>query len=181
MEVSAFRMDFDNMVVAQTAGGLPVLVNAGKERFQGVEGSLLYRFGRELSGRLAYSNHDARFKDYVTDFGGVATQLAGKRLEMSPRHLAALGLAYAPATGFQASAEASYRSGVYLNKRNTAPAGGYTTLGAALGYRSGPWEARISGQNLTDQRNPIAESELGDAQYYLLPGRRLIASLRMRF
>jgi len=32
--------------------------------------------------------------------------------------------------------------------------------------------------NLNDQRPPVAESELGDAQYYLLPARRVEVSAR---
>jgi hypothetical protein len=31
---------------------------------------------------------------------------------------------------------------------------------------------RASGRNLTDRRDPVAESELGDAQYYRLFPRR---------
>jgi outer membrane receptor protein involved in Fe transport len=181
LEVSVFRMDFDNLVVSQSLGGLPVLVNAGKERFQGLEASLVCRFAGDFAGRLAYSNHDARFSDYVADFGGVATQLRGKRLEVSPYHLAAAGLVYAPREGFQGNLEANYRGSVFLDKRNHAPAGGFATLGASLGYRRGAWEGRITGQNLTDRRDPVAESEMGDAQYYLLPGRRVTASLRMTF
>jgi outer membrane receptor protein involved in Fe transport len=181
LELSLFRMDFDNLVVSQTLGGLPVLVNAGKERFQGAEASLAYRFTGDLVARLAYSNHDARFSDYVADFGGVATQLGGKRLEMSPYQLGALSFAYTPREGFQGHLEANYRSGVYLDKRNHAPAGGFTTLGASLGWRRGAWSLRVNGQNLTDRRDPVAESEMGDAQYYLLPGRRVMVSLGLTF
>ena len=47
--------------------------------------------------------------------------------------------------------------------------------------RAGTWELRVDGQNLTNRRNPVAESELGDSQYYLLPGRSVNASIRMRF
>jgi iron complex outermembrane receptor protein len=179
MEVDAFRMDFENLVVPQANGAL---ANAGKERFQGVEGEFVFRFRPDLMGRLSYSNHDTRFTDYAKDFGsGTLTQLAGKRLEMSPYHLGALGLVYAPAKGFTASVEANYVGGVYLNQRNTAPSDAYTTLAASLGYRTAAWEFRLTGQNLTDQRNPVAESELGDAQYYRLPGRQVDASVRFRF
>ncbi|MFZ1614268.1 MAG: hypothetical protein WAT51_08865 [Holophaga sp.] len=39
----------------------------------------------------------------------------------------------------------------------------------------------LLGQNLSDRRNPVAESELADAQYYRLPGRRVSASVRLQF
>ena len=182
LEFSTFLMDFQNLVVPQSVGGMPVLANAGRERFQGVEVSAVYRFSGELTGRLAYSYHDARFRDFAKDFGdGTLTQLAGKRLEMSPYHLGGLGLAYAPGQGLTATAELNYVGAVLLNQRNTAPSGGYALYAASLGWRERSWECRISGQNLTDRRKPVAESELGDAQYYLLPGRQLALSVRSRF
>ena len=182
LEVSLFRMTFENLVVPQTAAGGPVLANAGTERFQGVEGSATWRLRPDLAARLAYSYHDARFQDYRKDFGdGTFTQLAGKRLEMSPYHLGSLGLAYAPARGLTASAEWHYTGAVLLNQRNTAPSPGYGTLDAGVGWRDRAWELRVSGQNLTDRRPPVSESELGDAQYYLLPARQVTARLTWRF
>ena len=71
--------------------------------------------------------------------------------------------------------------GRYLNKRNTALADAYFTWSASLGYRQGRWEARASGRNLGNRRDPVAESELGDAQYYRLPHRRFDVSASVRF
>ena len=182
-ELTAFRMDMDNMVVSTTgAGGLPVLQNAGQQRFQGLEWSLAALLAPDLFLRTAYSYHDARFTSFVFEFDpGVPTQLAGNRLEMSPFHLGSLALTYAPARGLTASVEAAYNGWVWLNKRNSAPAGGYTTLGASVGWRAEAWELRLTGSNLGDKRSPVAESELGDAQYYRMPGRRADASVRFRF
>ena len=181
LELSSFLMDFENLVVSQSLGGLPVLVNAGKQRFQGVELSADYRLHADWTLHGAYSYHDSRFRDYAQDFDGTLTQLAGKRLEMSPYHLGAVGLVYAPAHGFTGSLEARYTGGVFLDRRNRAPYGGYTTLASSVGYRTARWEFRVTGQNLTDRRDPVAESEMGDGQYYLLPGRRVDASLSYRF
>ena len=181
-ELSAFRMDMANLVVASTQGGLPALINSGLQRFQGVEWSLAARLAPDLFLRGAYSYHDARFQDFVFEFDpGVPTQLAGRRQEMSPFHLGSAGLTYSPARGFVAAAEASYTGWLWLNKRNSAPAGGYTSFDASAGWRAESWEARLAGRNLTDRRNPVAESELGDAQYYRMPGRSLEASVRFRF
>ncbi|HEX9008960.1 MAG TPA: TonB-dependent receptor [Holophagaceae bacterium] len=181
LELSTFLMDFSNLVVSQTLGGLPVMVNAGQQRFQGVELSADARLKPDWTLHGAYSYHDSRFRDYVQDFGGTATQLAGKRLEMSPYHLGALGLVYAPARGFTGLVEVRYTGGIFMDKRNRAPYGGYTTLAAGLGYRAARWEFRVKGDNLSDRRDPVAESEMGDAQYYLLPGRRATASVSYRF
>lgn len=184
LEISTFRMDFENLVKPQLLPGnsTPTLINSGTQRFQGVEADLRCRIAPDLTTRVTYSYHDTRFRDFAFEFDpGVPTQLAGNRLEMSPYHLGAVGLLYSPPSGFTATLEMNYTGGVYLNKRNTAPVGGYTTLAAGVGYRAGQWEFRIDGQNLTDRRDPVAESELGDSQYYLLPGRSLNASIRMRF
>ena len=182
LEVSAFLMDFQNLVVPQNAGGLPTLANSGSSRFQGIEGSATLRITSDLSVRAAYSYHDSRFRDYRKDFGdGTLTQLAGRRLEMSPYHLGGLGLAYAPGHGLLATAEMNYVGAVFLNQRNTAPTSGYATYAASLGWRERAWDFRLGGQNLTDRRKPVSESELGDAQYYILPGRQLKASVHYRF
>ena len=180
-QLSGFLMSFRNLVVAQAVGGLPSLANAGRERFRGIEASASWRAAGSLSARAAYSLHDARFTDYLTEFDGVPTQLAGKRLEMSARHTAALGFLYARPRGLVAAAEARHVGSRYLNKRNTALAPGYTEFSASLGWRAARWEARLDGRNLGDERAPVAESELGDAQYYRLPARRIELSLSRRF
>jgi iron complex outermembrane receptor protein len=180
VEASAFLMDFDNLVVARSVAGVPGLENAGKSRFKGVEASAAWRVRSGLSLRGAWSWHDARFRDFVTDFDGVPTQLAGHRLEMSPDHIASAGVLWAPSRGIFGTLSLRYVGRRYLDKRNRALADAYGTLDAAVGWRTGRYDLRLDGRNLTDVRPPVAESELGDAQYYRLPGRqiRLTASLR---
>ena len=178
-EIAAFRMDFTNLVVTNNG----VLGNAGKERFQGVEASLAYRLSGDLNLRAAYSHHDSRFTDSIQDAGNpsVPTQLAGHRMEMTPYQLAGFGVIYAPRTGFIGTLEANYTGGFYLDKENTALQSGYTTFAASAGWRGDGWELRVTGQNLTDKRVPVAASERGDGQYYLLPARQVNASVRFRF
>ncbi|HUL80356.1 MAG TPA: TonB-dependent receptor [Vicinamibacteria bacterium] len=181
LEMAAFLMDFDNLVIAQAIGGLPSLTNAGSTRLKGVELSALWQLVPHLFARGTYSYHDARFRDYLTEFDGVPTQLAGKRLEMSPHDLAALALSWSPEQGVFASAEMNYVGSRFLNKRNTALAADYATLAATVGYRRGRLEVRATGRNLTDRRDPVSESELGDAQYYRLFSRRFDATATVRF
>jgi iron complex outermembrane receptor protein len=181
-ELTAFQMDFENLVVAQAnEDGLPELVNAGSERFKGVELDLRGRILSDLWWQGTYAWHDAKFRDYVQDFDGVATQLSGNRLEMSARHLGSAGLIYAPARGLLGQVVANYVGDRFLNKRNTALAPSYTTWAAGLGYRADRWEVRLDGENLGDERPPVAESELGDAQYYRLPARTVRLRLGLRF
>lgn len=180
-ELAMFRMNFRNLVVAQNVNGSPGLTNAGNERFRGAELETRYALTDTLSLRANYAYHDARFTDYAQLFGSTLTQLRGKLLELSPQHVGALGLLYLPAEGFNASIVADYVGKRFLNKRNTAPAVAYTVVDAGIGYRMDAWELRLDGYNLGDRRDPVAESELGDAQYYRMPARTYELSFRYRF
>ena len=105
-------------------------------------------------------------------------RLDGNRLELSAKELASIGLVWAPPAGWRADASAEYVGSRFLDKRNRAEADPYTVLSAGLGYRWSDWEVRADGRNLSDERDPVAESELGDAQYYLLPSRTFRLTLR---
>ena len=119
-----------------------------------------------LRVQASYAHHDSKFVDFVQLFDGVPTQLAGKRLEMAPQELGALGVSYFPERGLTAWATWNYVGDRYLNKRNTALAPAFDTYSAGLGWRLAAWRFSLVGENLTDERDPVAESELGDAQYY---------------
>jgi outer membrane receptor protein involved in Fe transport len=182
LEASGFYMDFSNLVVPADVGGLPGLINAGTERFAGFETGIELFLPKNVIARGNYSYHDAIFTDFVQEFDpGVLTQLAGKRIEMSAHNLAAASLYYLPAKGFLAGVQMNYTGSRFLNKRNTALADGFATVGASIGYRTQSWELRVDGHNLGDRRDPVAESELGESQYYLMPSRRVDATLRFHF
>jgi iron complex outermembrane receptor protein len=181
VEVSAFLMDFQNLVIATTVEGLPALTNSGKQRFKGIEAAVAWRLANSLSGRATYSLHDPRFTDFEQDFDGTPTQLGGKQLEMSARHMASAGLIYAPPRGLTGLVELNYVGSRFLDKRNRAPVEGYTTLSVGAGYRAGRWELRLDGRNLTDRRDPVSESELGDSQYYRMVARRVDAAVALKF
>jgi iron complex outermembrane receptor protein len=166
-EASAFQMDFSNLVASALVNNLPALINSGKTRFKGFELAADYRIADDLSARASYSAHDSKFVDFLNDFGdGTLTQLGGKRLEMTAKSLYSAGLAYAPAEGFIASAGVNYTGERYLNKRNTALAPAFSVFDAGIGYRTGRYEVRVDGKNLGNARDAMAESEIGDAQYY---------------
>ena len=123
-------------------------------------------------GTANYSYHDATFRDYAQIFGDDTepTQLDGSNLELSPKHLASAGLAY---DGPQLFGEGflNFIGERFLTKRNTVTADGYVTFDAAAGVHLGQIDLRVAGHNLTDARDPVSESELGEAQYYRLPAR----------
>jgi|GEM_PF-6902828 hypothetical protein len=74
---------------------------------------------------------------------------------MTPYQLAAVGLLYAPRTGFIGTLEANYTGGFYLDKENTALQNGYTTLAASAGWRAKDWELRNTGQVYREFKGPI--------------------------
>jgi outer membrane receptor protein involved in Fe transport len=176
-EASGFFMDFSNLVVATPTGGL---TNAGTEHFKGFEAGASLFLPKNIVARANYSYHDARFVDFLWIFD-VPTQLAGKRLEMSPRHLGAVSLFYAPAHGLMGGVEMNYTGSRFMDKRNRALAEGFATVGLSAGYRTPRWEIRVDAHNLGDRRDPVAESELGDAQYYLMNSRRVDGSFSVHF
>ena len=180
-EAAGFRMDFQNLVTATVVGGLPSLQNAGSTRFQGFEVAADAHGSHNVSGRITYSFHDGTFVDFVQAFGNTNTQLAGKRFEMSARHLFSGGLIVAPSAGVVGDMIVKYVGDRFLNKRNTALAAGFATLDMGLGYRRGRYEVRLDGRNVGDQRDPISESELGDAQYYRMTARRVDLTFGVRF
>jgi outer membrane receptor protein involved in Fe transport len=180
-EASAFRLNFHNLVTSTVVGGLPALLNAGVTKFQGLELAAELRPAPAVSARASYSFHDGRFVDFVQAFDGEPTQLGGKRFEMSARHLFSAGVVLSPQEGLFGSLVFKYSGDRYLNKRNTALAPSFATVDFGAGYRFGQWELRLDARNLGDRRDPVAESELGDAQYYRLPARRFDVSMGFRF
>lgn len=181
IELSAFRMDFENLVTATVVNNLPALINAGKTRFQGVELATDVRLPRSVFARATYSHHDGKFVDFVQAFGGVPTQLAGNRFEMSARNLGSFGLTLAPERGFIANFSAGITGSRYLNKRNTALVGGFPVIDAGIGYRTDRLEVRLDGRNLSDRRDAVSESEFGDAQYYRMPARSIRTAVLVNY
>jgi len=181
-DLSVFRMDFNNLVVAQNVDGLPGLTNAGKEKFKGAETEARWNFGNGFSVVGTYAYHDARFGNYINQEGDEApVNVKGNLLEMSPQHLGSVGLMYTPPQGFRAYIVADYVGKRWLDKENTALAGDYTTVDAGFGYAWDQWEVRVDGYNLSDRRDPVSESELGDSQFYRLPARSYWLSARYTF
>lgn len=181
LEVSAFHMDFNNLVTATIVNNLPALINSGMTRFTGAEVAADLRLAGDLHARASYSAHDGKFIDFVQAFDGVPTQLAGKRFEMSAKQLWSVGLSRAPATGFLVTGTVNYVGNRYLDKRNRALAPGFATFDAGIGFRTERAEFRVDGRNLGDRRDPVSESEFGDAQYYRMTSRTIRAGITLKY
>ncbi len=180
-EASVFRMDFNNLVSATTINGLPALQNTGETRFQGLDLAADFNMPYAVTARATYSYHNAKFVDFVQDFDGELVQLGGNRIEMSANNLFSAGLILAPSEGFLGNVIVKYTGDRYLNKRNTALAPGFATIDLGVGYRFGVYEVRLDARNLSDQRDPVSESELGESQYYRMVARETKVTFGVRF
>jgi iron complex outermembrane recepter protein len=177
IDLAAFFVDFGNQPITTQSNGTPLLASGGQQRFKGIEIEGSYRPGENWLIAANYSYNDARYRDFRTLVDGEDVQLGGNRLVLSPRHLAAFGLTYGGRQGFHASITANYVGDRFLDIRNTIRAGAYLTTDASIGYQFPTSAVTLSGYNLTDRRDPVLTSELGEQQFYRLPGRRAFLKL----
>ena len=175
-------MNFRNLVIRENVNGLPSLANAGQEKFSGVEAEGRYRVSDALQIKATAAHHNAKYSDYsVAQEYGSLLQFSGKRLEVSPQYLAAVGVIYAPITSWGGSVVWNWVGSRYLDRENTALAHSYATLDAGANYHFSTWELRVDAYNISNRRDPVAVSELGEGQLYRLPGRTVLVSARMNF
>jgi outer membrane receptor protein involved in Fe transport len=178
-------MDFENTVVS-TLGpdGLPELVNAGEQRFQGTEIDVTYRapFLEGLALKAGYAHHDATYVhfSFLTPDGELRV-VDGKRLELSPRDLWNVNLLWAPKAGLGGFVALRHQNQRPLTRRNTFYTDSFDEWDAGLTWdfkwgRLGVW-----GRNLGDDRHYVTDSEIGDGQLYLAAPRRYGAELTVRF
>lgn len=75
----------------------------------------------------------------------------------------------------------NYTGSRFLNRDNTIEADGFATVDVSAGYRTPRWEFRIDARNLGNRRDPVAESEQGPDQYYLMSSRRIEGGFTFHF
>ncbi len=181
VDLAAFVADFGNQAVTSEIDGNPVLRNGGSERYQGFEVETSFRPlpGWTLAGHASYGK--ARYRKFTTLVGDTATSLDGRFLILTPKVRAGAAVVFAPVRGLGFSLTANYTGARYLDSLNRVQAGGFTTLDASIAYRFERFTLSLAGSNLTNRRDPILPSELGEGQIYGMPGRRVFASLAARF
>ena len=75
----------------------------------------------------------------------------------------------------------NYTGSRFLDRANTNLAEGFATVDLSAGYRTPRWEIRVDARNIADRRDPVAESELGPDQFYLMTNRRVTGSFSIHF
>jgi outer membrane receptor protein involved in Fe transport len=180
LDLGAFFVDFDNQAVTAEVDGAPVLQSGGRQRYQGVEAETTYRpvHGLTLAAHATYG--EARYREYTTLIDDVPTSLDGRNLPLNPKMRAGAGVIWAPERGLGFSLTANYTGSRYLDQLNQVRVGGFTVLDASVGWRFDQVTLTLAGANLTDRRDAILPSELGEGQIYRMPGRRVTASVSMQ-
>jgi iron complex outermembrane receptor protein len=185
LELSAFKMDFKNVVVS-IAGedGLPELTNAGKTRFQGFESEIGYHpcWLPAFSLYGGYAHHDARYVSFSfidPDEGLLVAD--GQRFELTPRDLWNAMISFHPAEGPGAFFAVRHQNHRPFDKINEAYMPSFFEYDAGVSYTFGIVRVSLVGRNLGDSRHYVSESEIGDAQLYVAPPRRFMAELGFRF
>jgi len=186
VELAAFAVNFGNQETATDINGEPGLAANGNEHFIGFEIESHYRPTEKWTLTANYSYNDARYRNFTTtDANGNLVNVSGNYEVLSPQNLAALGAIYGAAQGFQASLTLTYFGKSYLDMQNTIVAPGFWTGNASVGYGfpdcAQACVLSLSVYNLANRRNPVLESDLGQAQIYRLPGRRAFLNLFVRF
>jgi iron complex outermembrane receptor protein len=183
-EASGFLMNFSNLVVVVNDNGTGRLTNAGEEQFKGFETGASFFLPHDLIARANYTYHDATFTHFsqlADDGSGNIEVFDGKRIEVSPLHLSGVSLFYAPNHGFLGGVSMNYTGSRFLNRDNTIAADGFATVDLSAGYRTPRWEFRVDARNLGNRRDPVAESEQGPDQYYLMSSRRIEGGFTVHF
>lgn len=184
-DLSYFDMTFENMVTSILGtGGLPELVNAGKERFKGFESTLRCAPAalHGLTFDVGYAHHNARFVNFtfVTPEGEFR-DVSGKQLELVPNDLVSGRVGLRTVAGLGAFVSVRYQGERPFNRRNTFFADAYTEYDAGVSCDRNHWHVSVVGRNLGDDRHVVTESEIGDSQFYVAPPRRFLAQVGYRF
>ena len=157
--------------VACTVGGLPtfcgIVSNAGKATFKGLEFEGRVRLGEDMAAvgdRLTVSTAlgyiDAQYKEYVTNIGGVPTDVADFReVQNTPKWTASGTLAYSAPVGdgdISFATTLSYRSKTYQFEipNPYIDQKGFALWDASLVYTAPDdrWSIGLFGKNLTNKK-----------------------------
>jgi iron complex outermembrane recepter protein len=169
-DLDGFLTDFDNQALNASVGGLPALVAAGHTRYRGVEFETSYLLAPPLRLAATISLDDATYRDFNDAIEG---QLAGHRLALTPRWRGAFGWTYAPPMGLRIAANLNAEGPRFLDDANQHQVGAYGMVDAMVGYRWSRLQLTLKGSNLTDRREPVVPSDLGDGQLYLTQHRHI--------
>ena len=181
VDFSWFDMKFENMVVsALDPSNNIVLVNAGSQRFKGIEvdAALRPNFVPGSTLALGYGHHDAKFVHFTNPDG---VTVDGNKIELVPEDLFNARLDLRMKQGFGVFGALRWQGERPSNEENTGTFESFTEYDAGASYHFEPMTVSFTGHNLGDDRHPVAESELGDLQFYMSAPRRFTFEVSTNF
>ena len=172
--VAGFYADYKDVQipgsVACSVGGIPsfcgVVSNAGKARFKGLEFESTARLGRDLmtpGDRLNLSTAigyiDAEYREYITNIGGVPTDVASNReVQNTPKWTASGTMSYSTPVGagsLYLASSVSWRSKTYQFEvpNPYIDQKGYALWDASIVYTAPDerWTLGLHGKNILDK------------------------------
>lgn len=135
--VALYRMDINNLLVAQRVGEDQFVgANAGETRHQGVEMDVKYiaRLSNQLSlaPYFSYTFNDHTFVDFVDE----DNDYSGNPLTGVPKHRLNTGVDLQHSNGLQLNLTHQYVDNIPLNDANTLSSDSFNVFNARLGYKT---------------------------------------------
>lgn len=145
--VAGYYVVRNNLAVRQS---VTTFIQAGEQRSKGLDVDV----NTDLGGRTALIVNYGFAAPIFTD----AVALTGKMPRFVPRHTANVWLRKDWASGFNLAGGGRRVGTQFANDANTLTLDGYTTVSAAVGYRTARWEWQVNAENLFNKED------------YFLPG-----------
>ena len=179
----------NEIVTLSNSGGRTTYQNVASTRRLGLEVEWTKQLPHDLNAQAAYTLLDAQYTDAflsctTTPCSSPSTPIAsGNRIPGIARNALFASLAWAPAQGWRAGAEARALSRVFVNDTNVGAAASFVTANLSAGYLwpVGHWQWSAFGRldNVTDRRyvGSVIVNE-GNGRYFEpAPGRTWFAGL----
>jgi outer membrane receptor protein involved in Fe transport len=157
---AVYRIDWEDVQTMGTTvnGALPITVNGGEARSEGVELALQSQGGEHWTFTGSYAYNDAKLTSFAAGLVDGEDAYAGDRLSGTPEHQGSFYANYRRALrngwdfdfgyGFTFTSDVLTKVGL---RNNGETLGGYTVHGLSAGLSQERWSATFYADNLTDK------------------------------
>lgn len=183
IDLALFRTSTRNDIVPDAnVGGRTTFRNAARSARRGVELAVQSELGAGVSGGLAWTWVDARFRDYL---GTGGADFSGKAIPGVPKWslYGELAWRHAP-SGFATGVDGRWNAAVAVDDANSERAGAYAVLGwrAGFDWRFGVWRAtpyvRIDNLSAARYVGSVIVNAANGRYHEPAPRRTYVAGLR---
>jgi iron complex outermembrane receptor protein len=156
VDLAGYYAQQTNIVFAET---LTTVTQAGKQSSNGIDLDVNTDLGRRVHLLLNYGFTQPRFAE---DDG---EHIVGNRPRFTQKHAANAWLHKTWDNGMHASFGARYMGPMFTNNDNTIKLGGWTTFGAAFGFRYRQWDWSINAENVFNRKRYFTGSDYSNQIY----------------